>query len=58
MKNTNFTVTEPHPFLPISALRAESNSYIIKLRFKFHETLQINQTKFSYFQIILTGRDL
>ena len=44
MKNTSFTITVPHLFLPKSAFSAESNSYIV--RFNFHETPQINQTNF------------
>ena len=42
MRNTNNTVSKPHLFSPISALIAESNSYIV--RFNVHETFQINQS--------------
>ena len=46
MKNTSFTITVPHIFSPISALIAESKSYIITLRFNVHETFQINKSDF------------
>ncbi len=49
MRNTSFTITFPHLFSPISTFSAESKSYIIQLRFKFHETLQINQSNFLTF---------
>ena len=44
MRNTRFNITVPHQFSPISALIAESNSYIV--RFNVHETFQINQSDF------------
>ena len=44
MRNTSLVITVPNLFTPKSALSAESNSYIIKLRFKFHKTLQINSS--------------
>jgi hypothetical protein len=48
MRNTSIIITVQHLFSPISALDAESNPYIIKLRFKMHRTLQINQSNFFY----------
>lgn len=42
MRKATFTTTIPHLLLPIFAFSAESRSHIITLRFKFHETLQIN----------------
>ncbi len=44
MKKANFNITVPHLFSPIYALLRNSRSYVITLRFKFHETLQINQS--------------
>ncbi len=46
MRNTSLVITIPHLFSPISALSKESNSHIITLRFKIHETLQIKQSNF------------
>ena len=46
MRNTIITVSNPHLFIPISAQSAESNSYILALRFTVHETFQINQSDF------------
>ncbi len=48
MKNTGFNITVPHSFSPISALNAESKSYITSLRFNIHGTFQINQSKFFF----------
>ena len=42
MKNASLNITVPHLFSPISAMSAESKSYIIVLRFIVHETFQIN----------------
>ena len=44
MKNTSFAITVPHQFSPISALSAESKSYIVALCFNVHETFQVNQS--------------
>ena len=44
MRNTSFDITVPHQFSPISALIAESNSYIV--RFNVHEASQKNQSNF------------
>lgn len=41
--------TIPHFFSHISACSAESRSYVIKLRYKFQETPQINQSNFLIF---------
>ena len=49
MRETTFTIAVPHLFSPKCALSAESKSYIITLRFKVHETLQINQSDFLIF---------
>ncbi len=49
MRNTSFDITVPHLFSPISALSKESNSHITTIRFKFHGTLQINQSNFLIF---------
>jgi len=46
MRNTSFTVSIPHLFSPISAQSAESQPYIITLRFTVQETIQINQSNF------------
>ncbi len=46
MENISLAITVPHFFSSISAFGAESNSYIITLRFNVHETLQINLTEF------------
>ncbi len=46
MRNTSFTVSIPHLFSPKSAHCAESQTYIIILRFNVHETYQINQSDF------------
>jgi len=46
MRNTSFTVSNPHLFSPNSAFSAESNSYILSLRFKVHGTLHIDQMNF------------
>ena len=43
MKRNSITVTVPYLFSSISAFSAESNSYIIALRFNIHGALQINQ---------------
>ena len=44
MKNTSFNITVPHSFLPISVFRRNSRSPVVPRHFKFHETLQINQS--------------
>ena len=45
MRKAIFTITVPHFLSPISALSAESKSYIIiTSRFNIHGTLQINQS--------------
>ena len=49
MRKDNFNITVSHLFIPISAFSAESKSYIITLHFKFHETLQTNQSKWLVF---------
>jgi len=46
MNNTSFNITVPRLFSHKSAFSAESNSYIITLRFKVHEAFQINQSDF------------
>ena len=46
MKNTSLVITVPHLSSPISAFSAESKSHIISLRFKVHETFQINSSNF------------
>ncbi len=48
MENTGFNITVPHLFSPISALSAESNSYIVALSFNVHETFH-NKSKFLIF---------
>ena len=53
MINTSLTITVPHLFSTISAISAESKSYIIALRFKFHEALQINRSNFLIFNPFL-----
>ncbi len=47
MKDTNFTITAPHLFSPISALRVESRLYNSTLRFNVFEILQKILSKFS-----------
>jgi hypothetical protein len=49
MQKATIAVTVPHLFSPLSALSAESKSYIITLRFNIHGTLQINQSNFLIF---------
>ncbi len=46
MGNTSFIITVPHLSKSISALSAESKSYIITLRFNVYGTFQINQSNF------------
>jgi len=46
MRNTSFAITVPHLFSPITAQSAESQPYIITLRFNVQETFQIKQSNF------------
>ncbi len=46
MRNAHFTITIPLLFTSISALSAESKSYIITLCFNVHETSQIIKASF------------
>ncbi len=49
MRNTILVITIPHLFSPTSVFSEENKSYIFALRSKYHETLQINESNFLFF---------